>query len=349
MRTHTCMIAVTILTCGLCGCTTTQLRVSTVRQAKTLTETQYEQVLDNLAMFCIDANALPSMVSLKSGSTQIGDTGTLGFLGVAGLSTQFGSSPTIAGSRSIVDQWGTAPVTDDNVLKVLRMAYKNATGHPAWLSDDDANDIGHDLSQQIGTNADISTNLEMLRVLAGVHGERLKTLNAMRDATGPHIKERDSQNVPTSVYDDFASEAIKIEQRLRDTLDEKFLQYKNPQNPFDGFSIINEGVEASTGLTKETARRINDIQSELAKAASRPPGWFHVGCKKDVPHNACYVGHFKSCGRVCYVWVCPEGREALADFTLSVLKLSTTFQDTQILTVPSGIQYSPAFSRPLGR
>ena len=104
----------------------------------------------------------------------------------------------------------------------------------------------------------------------------------------------------------------------------------------------------STGLTKETKRQVNDIQKELAAIASLPPHWYHVGCKKDCPKDACHVGHYQSCGREIYVWVCPDGLPALADFTLSILNLSTTFKDAQLVTVPSGVQYSPAFSRPLG-
>ena len=104
----------------------------------------------------------------------------------------------------------------------------------------------------------------------------------------------------------------------------------------------------STGLAKETKREVNAIQEELASIAKLPPHWYHVGGKKDVPKDACYVGHHASCGREAYVWVCPDGLPSLAEFTLGILNLSTTFKDTQVLTVPSGIQYSPAFSRPLG-
>ena len=369
-----------LVTLGSLGCTATQLRISTVRQAKSLTETQYEQVLNNLAMFCIDPNALPSLVSLKSGSTQIGDTGQVGFLGVAGLDTKFGASPTVSGSRSIVDQWGTAPVTDDNVLKVLRMAYQTATGHPRWLSEDEANDIGHDLSQQVGTNADISTDPETLRTLASVVSVPQASQNLYREQAPPGGPRYGS------LTDFLAGTLGELNDKLMNTLDETFLKYKDSTKPFSEFVIIGtksdtteltpeakKRIEAmqqelatiapgikiailnqakdkvSTGLAKETARRINDIQAELSKIATGlPPGWFHCGRKHDVPKDACYVGHYKSCDRECYVWVCPDGLHALANFTLSVLKLSTTFQETQILTIPMGIQYSPAFSRPLG-
>jgi len=43
------------------GCTDAQLRRSTVRQASTLSELQYQQVLENLATLCVDPNVLPGM------------------------------------------------------------------------------------------------------------------------------------------------------------------------------------------------------------------------------------------------------------------------------------------------
>jgi hypothetical protein len=47
------------------------------------------------------------------------------------------------------------------------------------------------------------------------------------------------------------------------------------------------------------------------------PRWFCVGKKKDVPKDACYVGHYKD----CYVWVMPDGLEDLANTTMAVLDI----------------------------
>ena len=46
-----------------------------------------------------------------------------------------------------------------------------------------------------------------------------------------------------------------------------------------------------------------------------PPGWYQVGQKKDVPKDACYVGH---CGS-CYAWVTTEGVPQLTRFTITAL------------------------------
>jgi hypothetical protein len=50
-----------------------------------------------------------------------------------------------------------------------------------------------------------------------------------------------------------------------------------------------------------------------------PTGWFHAGGRKDVPKDACYVGHH---GDTC-VWVTPEGLEGLTRFTMTVIDLAT--------------------------
>jgi hypothetical protein len=59
---------------------------------------------------------------------------------------------------------------------------------------------------------------------------------------------------------------------------------------------------------------------EAALADYYPPrGWYGVGCKQDVPKNACYVG----CHCNTYVWVTAEGRNELALFTMGALDLAT--------------------------
>jgi hypothetical protein len=76
------------------------------------------------------------------------------------------------------------------------------------------------------------------------------------------------------------------------------------------------------------------IQRELARIG---PGWFHVGRKRDVPADACYVGRRGD----CYVWVGPDGREALTQFTLTVLTFSSLVKETQTLINPGSVKFSP--------
>jgi hypothetical protein len=186
-----------IALCALApGCTYHRLQINTAKQAQTVIDLQYQQVLDNLAMFYLNRAALPSLVTLKTGASQVGDTGTLGFLGVTGNKGTFGNSPTIAGTRTIVDQWSSSPVTDDNNLLLLSKAFQSALGDHQWISEDDANDLAHDLSAQIGTTSDISVDRDTLNsiinpsVLSGVLA-RLTTPDRVRRNPPPGTPEAD--------------------------------------------------------------------------------------------------------------------------------------------------------------
>jgi hypothetical protein len=50
-----------------------------------------------------------------------------------------------------------------------------------------------------------------------------------------------------------------------------------------------------------------------------PLGWYGTGGKRDVPKDACYVGHYRD----CYVWVTAEGMEGLTRFTMTLNDLAT--------------------------
>jgi hypothetical protein len=50
-----------------------------------------------------------------------------------------------------------------------------------------------------------------------------------------------------------------------------------------------------------------------------PTGWYHTGCKKDVPKDACYVAHYCN----TYVWVLSDGIDGLTRFTMTVIDLAT--------------------------
>lgn len=92
--------------------------------------------------------------------------------------------------------------------------------------------------------------------------------------------------------------------------------------------------KATSPLAREVTRQVAAIQTELIRIG---PGWVHVGRKRDVPRDACYVGHEGS----TYVWVCPEGREALTQFTLTALKLGSLVKEGQTLINPGSVKFSP--------
>jgi hypothetical protein len=49
-----------------------------------------------------------------------------------------------------------------------------------------------------------------------------------------------------------------------------------------------------------------------------PPGWLHVGCKKEMPHEASYWGSSHD----AYVWVMPDGVQSLTNFTLIMQEIA---------------------------
>lgn len=87
-------------------------------------------------------------------------------------------------------------------------------------------------------------------------------------------------------------------------------------------------------LAANVCRKIEMIQTDLAEIR---PGWFHVGSRRDVPKDACYVG--RSGDR--YAWVCSDGIDGLTEFTLTVLKISSLIKETETLISPGSVKFSP--------
>lgn len=87
-------------------------------------------------------------------------------------------------------------------------------------------------------------------------------------------------------------------------------------------------------LARNVCRKIGTIQEELAAIQ---PGWFHVGSRRDVPKDACYVGKSGD----CYAWVGADGIDPLTEFTLTVLKISSLIKETQTLISPGSVKFSP--------
>ncbi len=88
-----------------------------------------------------------------------------------------------------------------------------------------------------------------------------------------------------------------------------------------GLSIATDSStkDAAAAGAEGQDKRPMDVATIVAELeAGVPTGWFYLGCKKDVPKNACFVGHY--CDR--YVWVMPDGVESLSQFTLIVLALT---------------------------
>lgn len=105
--------------------------------------------------------------------------------------------------------------------------------------------------------------------------------------------------------------------------------------------IIGRGnlpAEEVSPVARDIRRQVEGIVRDLAAIQ---PGWFHTGSRRDVPRDACFVG--QSGG--CYAWVGPEGREALTEFTLTILKFSNLIRETPSLNAPGSVKFSPGDAR----
>ncbi len=143
----------------LAGCTSDRLRQRTVNQGGTLPELQYQQILDNLALFSANPAALPWHINLREGTTQITDSATVGAAVDLGPPTE--TLPQVFGSRTAVSQWGGSPVIDTLELRLLRIAYRRAHGSPEMPSPELLDELAHELKNQVALNTDLRDESEL--------------------------------------------------------------------------------------------------------------------------------------------------------------------------------------------
>lgn len=223
---------------------------------------------------------------MREGTTQITDSGSAGSL--VDLGPPAVTQPQAFGSRTVVGQWGMSPVIDATELRLLRIAYRRASGSGEMPDAELLNRLAHELKDQMPANSDMRDESELFYEF-----EARKDLDPLR-----------------------------LERKVATTNDDEILADS------DGPRRL------PSPLTRNVRRRVGEITRDLERIG---PGWFHVGCKRDVPRDACYVGR---CGDR-YVWVGPEGREPLTQFTLTVLELSSLIKETQTLISPGSVKFSP--------
>ena len=346
MRTRIIVLTLVFLP----GCTSARLERSTIAQAGTLTDIQYQQVLNNLAMFCKSPGALPWHVNLRDGSAQIAD------LGSAQVMLQWHRAittfPQLLGSRTVVEQWGMSPVTNDVELKILRVAYRRAVGIDEDLSGQDLNneladELAHELKKQTQDLDEFTDeiNRHVAEARARYLNYRMKNLgfgdlfnpnglwNKLSDIVFPYkfiygderregeqyLNHISTDGVPYfRLFDKIVSvtdERIILpgEQIMDGEQDVNYGGVTTKRPIFFNYSVSDELANRpkrtefktdkryATPMAAEVRRQVKDVQSDILKIH---PGWFGRGGKKDVPKDACYVGHYRD----CYVWVSADWR-----------------------------------------
>ncbi len=341
-----------MLLLALCGgCTHLRLQKSTVDQGRTLTGMQQAQILDNLAMFACNPYSVAWHVKVTGGLSQVSDQGAAELSALLVGDDQL--FPLLAAQRNVLDQWNLDTVIEPDELELLGIAYRKAID-----PFDAEGTIRHDAFHNICQLAS-----EFHIVLAEqVAMEMIDVLKHDMDAAGMAKFER-----------------IQVELReLYRTLDEEL----STAEPFDPKAEIHDGVrvpnklefvreeiikltsslcddpfypprtrfrtERNIGLVEQAQDRVSALVDLVRQDGHEPnpysTPWLGRGCKKDVPCDTCYVGHYRGCEGDCYVWVLPGHEQTFRDFILLVLSLvPPDQQDFAQQPTGAGAAFSPNF------
>ena len=96
--------------------------------ASTLNQIQFQQVVDNLAMFKHNASSLPAQVRVQSGTVQVADQVSPSFSLTWPANVQATRGAGVSAARQWTEKWDVVPVTDPNDLRRLRALYRWAVG-----------------------------------------------------------------------------------------------------------------------------------------------------------------------------------------------------------------------------
>ncbi len=366
MRVSGPILTAFVVAIALPGCTALRLQQSVTSQATTLADLHYQQVLNNLALFSAVPDALPSHVQIHDGSAQLQD------FGQASVSPEIGhdvkTTLGLAGSRTVVEQWGISPVTDDVEVRIIRIAYRRAIGLPDLMDRDLANDLAEQICKQTAETSDVdrrelnSTSEHMREEFARRLGDRASALLARE--TDPQKRADAYQDIinETAILDTYynlkfiganSGSIILDDEYDSDPTLEKFrpdiyspILYHKPVVPLketkdqerERLRNLANQIRVATALARTARQDVKDTQADLRKIG---PGWFETGYHGDVPKGACYVGR---CGDH-YAWVSPSGMKGLADFTVNILKFSSLVKENSVLTVTGGPRFTPSGGR----
>jgi hypothetical protein len=140
-RSVSVVVAIAVL---IPGCASTQLNYNALDLSNTVDELIMAQVRSNLAKFADDSGAIPSQVTLPSGSVTTQSQVSASWTSPVGQALTVAHSTTVPNLSSIttaqgsitpgaVDQWsqnwGLSPVTDGDQVRRLRALYRYVT-HP---------------------------------------------------------------------------------------------------------------------------------------------------------------------------------------------------------------------------
>lgn len=355
-----------LLVVATTGCTSAQLRCNLVQQTSSLTRLQHQVILDNLAAFSCNPDAVPFQMNLRTGATQVINSGNIVGPWLAAAQAY---SASIALTHTAVDQWLSSPVTEETTLRLMRIAYRRSLGSAEDLyTFDFANRLAHRIKTQIQPGPDVT--LEDAHMFA--RGPALPQLLDRAGWKGETVHGFPSEDLAVQLWrkdtsDIIASNSERIIQKGEVLTDETLVvtpvvtaipvpagasqqalaEAEAKMQP-DGMQVSfkqekGPRVLVATPYAAEIRRAVLSINEYLVEIN---PGWVHVAARKrDIPKCACYTGHYRGCGCEAYVWIAPQDREQFEEFTLKILRLSTLIFDPYGAQGQFGVMYSPPVAR----
>ncbi|MBX9792022.1 MAG: hypothetical protein K2Y37_24120 [Pirellulales bacterium] len=341
-----------LLICGIVlllgGCGSVQLQRSTIRQARTLSDLQYQQVLDNLAMFSCNADALAWHLKIRGGLVQVTSQG------VAGIAAQvLGAAelvPSAEASQAVVGQWDVDPTVEAGELKALQLAYQMALapGHPTIVNNIYKQICETAVTQHVVPSREVTFNM-LDNFMLWASPEKQNEIGVLKLhlkhvydriaelASRPTVQLHEIQPQQGSVSNVTEIEFLKQQAigLLSSVCDLTYIPVYIERRPERNVAVIEQAqdkVEALYELVKPAAEN-GEPNPFLTQ-------WVQHGCKRDIPPCVCYLGRYKGCQGDCYAWVPDSQQAVLRDFLLIVLRLAPG--EKQDISVPGrGAAFSP--------
>ena len=345
------VIALVAIALACAGCGVLPLERKTILQGSTLTDIQYQQVLDNLAMFSCNPNSLAWHIKITGGVVQVADQGS-GFIG-ANLGGPGVIAPNVGLQRNVLNQWNVDPVVESGDLELLQIAYRKAVdpldadGSIKRAAYEQICDLAshfhivptHDVTRDIvETVKRVETGAGLARLqrieadLETLYAE-IDLLSSRSQAYRPDELLVNGNEVPSKL-DFLKEEVIRLLHEACHNSVEPVRAYHRPGRNAGLVEQAQDKIEALVKLFEEH-------DSGQPNQFSSP--WVVRGGKHDVPACACLVGHYCGCGCDCYVWISPDDMQKFRDFVLIVLALAPpSSQDAA--SAPMGIGAANSFN-----
>lgn len=109
------------------GCAHTRLSCNATKQARTLTEIEEQQVLDNIAMFVVNCGSTPYFALPNGGGTQTNQSGTASSTLIWNPTTLTGANGGLNGTAGTTINWTLKPINEPERLQLMKCVYQHVT------------------------------------------------------------------------------------------------------------------------------------------------------------------------------------------------------------------------------